>query len=125
MMILVDTNILIYYFNGLPQARQFLTAHAGNLAVSTVTVAEVLSYPSSDDTIKAMQQFLRDNFTWLDASCEIMLKSATLRRQKKIKLPDAIIGATAIHHQCSLVSRNERDFKHLAIDLINPIDSIY
>lgn len=41
---------------------------------------------------------------------------------RKIKTPDAIIGATALIHHCALASRNEKDFKNLLLDFINPID---
>lgn len=121
-MILIDTNILIYYFNGLPQARDFLMAHAGNMAISTITVAETLSFPCDDKQLANMKQFLSDNFIWIDYDHEIMFKSADIRRQKKTKLPDAIIAATALCHDFDLASRNVNDFKHLPLTLMNPID---
>lgn len=33
---------------------------------------------------------------------------------------DSLIGATAIHHGLSLVTRNVRDFSDLGVDVINP-----
>ena len=37
-------------------------------------------------------------------------RAVQLRKTKRIKLPDAIIWATAQVHQCLLVTRNTRDF---------------
>lgn len=122
-MILVDSNIIIYYFSGVEKAREFLNNNAGNLAISTITVAEVLSYPMGDDTLKETTNFLKDNFKWIDVSREIIFKTAEIRRQRKTKTPDAIIGATALIYHLTLASRNESDFKHLPLDFVNPIDS--
>lgn len=120
-MYLIDTNVIIYYFDGIVQARDFLDKHAGHLAISTITISEVLSFNMSENDLQATKEFLEQNFVWLDVSREIIFKSAEIRRTKKIKTPDALIGATALCHQLSLVSRNEKDFLHLPITLINPI----
>lgn len=38
----------------------------------------------------------------------------------KIKLPDAIIAATAMLYDLHLITRNVQDFKHINLNLINP-----
>lgn len=121
-MILVDSNIIIYYFSGMEKAREFLNENAQNLAISTITVSEVLSYPMSEDELKYTTDFLKNNFTWFDVSRDIIFKTAEIRRQKKIKTPDAIIGATALIHELTLASRNEKDFKNLPLNFINPFN---
>lgn len=121
-MILIDSNIIIYHFNGVEKATQFLSQNRGNMSISMMTVAEVLSFAPDTQALKLAEKFLNEQFTWLDISREIILKSAEIRREKKIKTPDAIIGATALCHGLALVSRNSKDFKHLPITLINPID---
>jgi predicted nucleic acid-binding protein len=46
-----------------------------------------------------------------------------LCRQSKIKLPDAIIAATALTENYILVTRNIGDFKHIpGLELLNPWD---
>lgn len=122
-MYLIDTNIIIYYFDGMFQARSFLNQHSNQLAISTITVAEVLSFPMNDEALATLHRFLEDNFTWLDVSRDIVLKTAEIRRQKKTKTPDALIAATALQHGLILVSRNEKDFKHLPLKLINPMEN--
>ncbi|MFB2538839.1 type II toxin-antitoxin system VapC family toxin [Acinetobacter sp. c3-l95] len=121
-MYLIDTNIIIYYLNGDKQARHFLNENHGHLAISTITVLEVLSFGNDENAVTIAESFLQNNFTWLDVSRDIVFESAKIRRQKKTKTPDAIIGATAVCHNLTLVSRNEKDFQHLPCKLINPID---
>lgn len=41
---------------------------------------------------------------------------------KKMAAIDSLIAASAIHNHCSLVTRNEADFKHTGIAIINPWD---
>ncbi len=41
---------------------------------------------------------------------------------KKMAAIDSLIAATALHNHCSLVTRNETDFKHTGIAIINPWD---
>ena len=121
-LILIDSNIIIYHLNNIPQAVEFLKNNRGHMAISTITVSEVLAFPMVDEKLQLIQQFLEDNFEWLDVSREIIFKSAEIRRQKRIKTPDALIGATAICHGLTIASRNEKDFKALDIPFINPID---
>ena len=39
---------------------------------------------------------------------------------KKMAAIDSLIAATALYNHCSLVTRNETDFKHTGIAIINP-----
>lgn len=43
-MILVDSNMIIYHLNGVANATQFLIKNRGNMAISTITVSEILSF---------------------------------------------------------------------------------
>ena len=52
----------------------------------------------------------------------IILKSITLKQQKKLSLGDAIIAATAISENLSLLTANTKDFKHIEeLELIDPM----
>lgn len=51
----------------------------------------------------------------------IVLKTIEIRKESKIKLPDAIIAATALVDQLPLVSLNTGDFKNVpGLVIINP-----
>ncbi|WP_414621108.1 type II toxin-antitoxin system VapC family toxin [Calothrix sp. CCY 0018] len=39
---------------------------------------------------------------------------------KRMPAIDSLIAAIAIHHNCSLITRNEDDFKNVALSIINP-----
>jgi predicted nucleic acid-binding protein len=53
----------------------------------------------------------------------IKLKTADIRKAHRIKLPDAIIAATAIVYDLTLLSRNLSDFGGIAdLKIINPWD---
>jgi toxin FitB len=43
-----------------------------------------------------------------------------VRAGKPLPVVDSLLGATAIQHGLSLVTRNTRDFEYLDIDVINP-----
>jgi predicted nucleic acid-binding protein len=46
-----------------------------------------------------------------------------IRQQKKIKLGDAIIAATALLNNFTLVTRNQKDFEKInGINILNPFD---
>lgn len=45
-----------------------------------------------------------------------------IRKKKRIKLPDAIIAATAIYLGFQFVTRNVSDFENLNLKIINPFD---
>jgi predicted nucleic acid-binding protein len=51
---------------------------------------------------------------------EIVDTVIQLRRNKSIKLPDAIIAATAMVNQWTLVTRNENDFSGIELTILNP-----
>ncbi len=122
-MYLIDTNIIIYYLDNQEKAVEFIQNNYQSVFyVSIITVIEVLSFKfSSVEQEKIVRKFLEDNFIWLTIDNKIIDKTAKIRQEKKIKTPDAIIGATAVIHNLKIVTRNDKDFKHLPIEIINPM----
>ena len=116
---LIDTNIIIYYLEGEQAAVSFLRAHRGKLAISPITWMETLSYPFSADDEQVVRAFLQE-FRLIEFSSPVMELSVEIRRMKKIKLPDAIIAASAVHHDLILVTRNIKDFKGSAVKTLDP-----
>ncbi len=125
---LLDTNTVIYYSDAnLPTAAlDFLDSILiieGNISV--ISKIELLGWvpPNPNDYLK-IQQFVAkaDVYTLTN---EVIDQTILLRKNYKIKLPDAIIAATAIVHDFILISRNAGDFKKLpTIKFINPFTDL-
>lgn len=50
----------------------------------------------------------------------VILETIRLRETHRIKLPDAIIAASALAHGLRLMTRNVADFKSTGVLLLNP-----
>ena len=103
-----DTNILIDYLKGIEAARDELARYQNPL-ISLITWMEVLVGARDDADFSKIQAFLQ-NFGRVGLSDAIAQHAVTLRRQHRIRLPDAIIWATALNQEGLLVTRNTRDF---------------
>jgi predicted nucleic acid-binding protein len=103
----IDTNILIDYLNGQPLANAELARYESP-AISLVSWIEVMAGTTAA-TERIARAFLQ-TFDLLPIDAKVAEHAANLRRSKRIKLPDAVIWATAQVHQCLLVTRNTRDF---------------
>ncbi len=104
---LFDTNILVDYLNAVPQARTELRRYTEK-AVSIITWMEVM-VGAADDVEDATRTFL-STFDVIALDEAIAERAVGLRRNHHIKLPDAIIWATAQVHTMLLVTRNTKDF---------------
>ena len=102
-----DTNILIDYLNGIQQAQQELDLYE-EPCISLITWMEVLtgSQPEEEDTIR---EFLI-RFRVIPIDKRIAEEAVRIRRERRLRLPDAIIWATARDAGSILVTRNTRDF---------------
>ena len=120
---LVDSNTIIDYVgNKIPEASSLIldTYFNDNLSVSIISKIEVLGFNDNYEEIKKLNEFIElANIFYID---EIIAdKTIELRKKYKIKLPDAIIAATAIVYNLILVSRNITDFNKIeGINIINP-----
>jgi len=103
-----DTNILVDYLKGIPDARQEI-AGIENRLISIVTWTEVLVGVSDVQETARARRFL-DRFEIILLGFEVAELAAELRRHHRMKLPDAVIWATAKTHHALLVTRNTRDF---------------
>ena len=89
--ILLDTNIALYYLGGkltvpLPQ---------GTYYVSIVTEMELLSYPNLSLSEEQQIKFFLSQLIIINIDNSIKNTAISLRKQHRLKLPDAIIAATA------------------------------
>lgn len=118
-MYLIDTNIIIYYLEGEQAAISFLRNNRGELAISSITWMETLSYQFSPNEEQVVRSFLQE-FRMIEINTPVMELSVEIRRKYKIKLPDAIIAASAIDNNLTLVTRNIKDFKGLVVKTLDP-----
>ncbi len=95
---LFDTNILIDLFSGRREAKQALEAWPPQNAISLITWMEVMvgakKYHQEQRTRMALS-----TFNIINISQDIAERSVALRQEYKLKLPDAIILATAQLHR--------------------------
>jgi predicted nucleic acid-binding protein len=105
-----DTNILIDFINGVPEA-QVATAPYSRRCISRITWLEVLAGVKDTPGEDIARTFLAQ-FEIIEIDCEVSEATLTLRRHHipKLKLPDALILASARLLGCRLITRNTRDF---------------
>jgi predicted nucleic acid-binding protein len=123
---LLDTNILIYLDKGItdPNVAIFLSeATSEGATISIMTEIELLGFKfSSSADLEKMEELISDT-TVLQLDRAVALQTIAIRRRHKIKLPDAIIAATAITHDLVLVTRNMSDFRSIStLSVMNPFD---
>lgn len=104
---LFDTNILIDHLNAVAPARDEI-ARFENRAISIITWMEVM-VGADADLIEPTSRFL-EGFKVITLDDEIANRAVVLGRAHRIKLPDAVIWATAQTSGRLLVTRNTKDF---------------
>lgn len=104
---LFDTNILIDFLSGVAKARTVLERHPDR-AISIITWMEVMAGTSANEEREARALLL--TFRIAPITQEVAEKAHILRRERRIKLPDAIIQALAQLDRRTLFTRNTRDF---------------
>jgi predicted nucleic acid-binding protein len=105
--VLLDTNILIDYLNGIPEAGKEIGRYRDK-AISLITWMEVMAGTTAQDE-QIIKTFL-SQFELLPIDGTVSAEAVAIRRSRKIKLPDAIILATARTSDRLLVTRNTKDF---------------
>jgi predicted nucleic acid-binding protein len=122
-----DTNTAIYYL----QQQYPIAAEKfiDNLLqyqipiISAITEIELLCWKAATEKdIEVLHSFINDALV-IELEQPIKLRTADIRKQYNIKLPDAIIAATALVYNLTLITRNSSDFKNIeglqVIDLFN------
>jgi hypothetical protein len=105
---LFDTNILIDHLNGVAKATREIR-RSQDPAISVITWIKVMTGAASSSEEGILRAFL-SNFQYLEMTREVAERAAVIRRQKRLKMPDAIILATAEAAGRQLVTRNVKDF---------------
>lgn len=110
---LIDTSAISKYLRDelSPKAAALMDeALDASSIISVITRIELLVYEPHDlREEQAFHLFLSESNV-VNLSEEIIQKTVAVRRQAHIKLPDAIIAATAIVNDWTLLSTNDKDF---------------
>ena len=107
---LLDTNIIIGLLKGNTAAIDLMRQTGcglSDMAVSQITRMELLGFPHITKQEIEMIQRVLSAVSILQIDEAIENKTIALRRTRKIKLPDAIIAATAITHSLQLLTLDQ------------------
>jgi predicted nucleic acid-binding protein len=104
-----DSNILIDYLKGIPGAAQEINQFE-NKNISIISYIEVLVGLKENDTVLAQVKGFLHSFNIIMVSAAIADLTISARQNYRLKIPDAIILATAQSLEALLVTRNSKDF---------------
>ncbi|MDZ7784069.1 MAG: type II toxin-antitoxin system VapC family toxin [Halioglobus sp.] len=104
---LLDTNILLDYLNGIEAARKEIQRYTQSL-ISPVSWMEVMVGVAAEQA-PVVRSFLA-GFQQIVINQEVAELAVAIRREHRIRLPDAIIWASARSESALLVTRNSKDF---------------
>jgi predicted nucleic acid-binding protein len=121
---LLDSNAVIELLsNSFPEhisLRIQSIVDADDYFLAVITRIEVLGYDGSSEEMNQASEFIQDSIV-IGLEEAIILRTIALRKLIKIKLPDAVIAATALVHNLTLLSRNTHDFKNVpGLTVLNP-----
>lgn len=121
-MILADSNLIIYAASG--NYPDLLDWFAENQPVaSAVSLVEALGYYKLTAKEKTALENLFAELTVLYPTTEIFQIAVDLRQQRSVSVSDALIAATALHHNLTLATHNIKDFEWIkSLSLVDPLD---
>lgn len=118
--VLLDTDILIDYMRGYPEAVAFVDGTGPRAAVSVLTVSELYAGVREAET-RQLKKLLQ-TFSYYVVTRAIAIRGGLLRRQylrsHRIALADSLIAATAQEHRMEMATLNSKHFPML--DVIVP-----
>jgi len=116
---LIDTNVWIDALSGRLSPAAFLkiSVQADWAGYSAITRLELFGLPGLKDEEETKISEILKPFVEIAVDSQIIDRAILIRKTKRIKVPDAIIAATALERSCSLITRNIDDFKGIS-DLV-------
>jgi len=122
-----DTNTVIYYLQkqlSIP-AEMFIDEilSISRPAISAITEIELRCWKAAtENDIIVLNNFINDSFVY-ELYSDVKYKTVEIRKEYNVKLPDAIIAATALVNNFTLLSRNSKDFIRIdGLKFVNPFD---
>jgi predicted nucleic acid-binding protein len=122
---LIDTNILIYLSQKKLKLENIADSQS-KLYISVITYIEALGFNFKKEDEKLIIKKLCKEMIVINLDDNIIEEIIKIKQSKKIKLPDAVIAATAIQKNLQLVTANVDDFKSISskLNIINPVKSV-
>ena len=122
---LLDSNAIIGYLAGkIPARGMEAVSNIVNQTprVSVISQIEVLRFSDTPENDAILGDFINMSIIY-PLNSAVVRRTIELCKQSRIKLPDAIIAATALTENLTLVTRNIDDFKYInSLLLFNPWD---
>jgi predicted nucleic acid-binding protein len=104
----IDSDVLIDFLQGLDAAAAEIDRY-DDPCYSVVSWMEVM-IGADTDAERFAAETLFESMRRIELSAAIARRAVELRRLLRLKIPDAIVLATADKEGCILVTRNARDF---------------
>jgi predicted nucleic acid-binding protein len=120
-----DTNTIIHYLQKqFPVAgEEFIdnTVLNHQPVISVITEIELLCWrTATEDDIDVLNNFILNSIVY-DLDQEIKLKTIEIRKNFRLKLPDAVIAASALVNDHVLITNNLADFNKVSkLKVIDP-----
>jgi predicted nucleic acid-binding protein len=114
MIYLLDSNAIIDYLSAAMPSSAMVKMNSiidDGLFISLISKIEVLGFHSDTPSINDNNERFIGIARVFELSSEIVDQTISIRKKLKIKLPDAIVAATALVHNLTLITRNTTDFK--------------
>lgn len=121
-LLLMDSAPIVYFLEQHPKLasvfKPLFAAHAaGHLrfAVTTVTIAEVLTGPlqAGDEELAERYRAIMESWDVVELDADIAANAARLRASLRLKLPDAVQAASAIAINADALVTYDRDFSRV------------
>jgi predicted nucleic acid-binding protein len=120
-----DTNAIVHYLQkNLPDRQQKMMSDIINShqpAISIITEIELLCWKAAaENDVIVINDFISDSVVY-QLNQSIKLKTIEIRKKYRLKLPDAIIAASALANNHILITNNVADFdKIYKLKVIDP-----
>jgi predicted nucleic acid-binding protein len=121
---LLDTNVVIEFFGGRlsPQAHTFIgTAYTSLSVITHIELFSKNEIPQEEKDL--LTTYITAANIYNQINTAIVTCAIKIRKEYKIKVPDAIIAATAMSNDMYLISSNKKDFAKInGLKFIDPND---
>lgn len=120
---LIDTNVISDFLEKLfnENGMSFLKIVINDIPeISFITKIELLSWKTTSDNEEIAKNFI-SFCKVISITDDIIANCVTIRRLKRIKTPDAIIAATALSLDYTIITSNTKDFENIeGLKFLNP-----